>query len=54
MNYVIVAAALRDVGDPIESITNYLNEKIPVNVGQSLSEDFKQAFQDIATELESV
>ncbi|MEY2392997.1 ankyrin repeat domain-containing protein [Wolbachia endosymbiont of Tettigetta isshikii] len=54
MNYAIVAAALRDVGDPIESITNYLNEKFPVSMGQSLSEGFKQPFQDIGTELESV
>lgn len=31
MNHTIVAAALRDVNNPIGSITNYLNEKFPAN-----------------------
>ncbi|WP_353284357.1 ankyrin repeat domain-containing protein [Wolbachia endosymbiont (group A) of Lasioglossum fulvicorne] len=31
MNYTIVTAALRNVNNPIESITNYLNEKFPAN-----------------------
>jgi ankyrin repeat protein len=37
MNHAIVAAALRGVDDPIESITNYLNEKFPASAAQPLA-----------------
>ncbi|WP_225537407.1 hypothetical protein [Wolbachia endosymbiont of Mansonella perstans] len=37
MRYAIVAAASRGVGDPIESITNYLNKKFPVSMERPLA-----------------
>lgn len=40
MNYAIIIAALRGVNNPIESITNYLNEKFPANTN-NIPKDFE-------------
>ncbi|UVW83932.1 ankyrin repeat domain-containing protein [Wolbachia endosymbiont of Aedes albopictus] len=37
MSHAIVTAALRGVNNPIESITNYLNEKFPVSAEQPVA-----------------
>ncbi|NSX83172.1 ankyrin repeat domain-containing protein [Wolbachia endosymbiont of Atemnus politus] len=52
MNYAIIIAAWKNVNNLIEPIVNYLNEKFPASVEQSLPEDFKQAFQEVVIELE--
>jgi DNA repair exonuclease SbcCD ATPase subunit len=60
MNYAVVAAALRDVGNPIESIANYLNEKFPASVKRPLAGindipvDFEEFVQELVNELEKV
>ncbi|WP_374698322.1 ankyrin repeat domain-containing protein [Wolbachia endosymbiont (group B) of Limnophora tigrina] len=51
MNYTIVTAALRNVNNPIESITNYLNEKFPANTNKTgkisqLERDLKQVKEE--------
>ncbi|WCR58441.1 ankyrin repeat domain-containing protein [Wolbachia endosymbiont of Ctenocephalides felis wCfeJ] len=58
MNYAIVVVALKDVGDPIKSIKNYLNEKFPASVEQSLADmndtpvGFEEFVQELVDELE--
>ncbi|MDG7057108.1 MAG: ankyrin repeat domain-containing protein [Wolbachia endosymbiont of Penenirmus auritus] len=58
MSYAIIAAALRDVGNPIESITDYLNKKFPASVGRSLAGmndmpiDFEEFVQELVDGLE--
>ncbi|WP_244953463.1 ankyrin repeat domain-containing protein [Wolbachia pipientis] len=37
MNHSVVVAALSNVNDPIESITNYLNEKFPASAEQPVA-----------------
>ncbi|MBA8770293.1 hypothetical protein HCR16_04155 [Wolbachia pipientis] len=37
MNHAVVTAALRNVNNPIESITNYLNEKFPASAEQPVA-----------------
>ncbi|MGL9718665.1 MAG: ankyrin repeat domain-containing protein [Wolbachia sp.] len=53
MNYAIVTAALRGVGNPIESITNYLSEKFPVSVERPLAgmNDIPVGFEGFVQEL---
>ncbi|WP_250296375.1 TomO hydrophobic C-terminal domain-containing protein [Wolbachia endosymbiont of Oedothorax gibbosus] len=52
MSHAIVTAALRGVNNPIESITNYLNEKFPANTLQPLaSTNIPAGFEEFAQEL---
>ncbi|MDG7052432.1 MAG: hypothetical protein LKM45_00905 [Wolbachia endosymbiont of Alcedoecus sp.] len=53
MSYAIIAAALRDVGNPIESIANYLNEKFPASVKRPLAgmSDIPVGFEEFVQEL---
>ncbi|MFP3031309.1 MAG: ankyrin repeat domain-containing protein [Wolbachia sp.] len=51
INRAIVTAALRDVDNPIESITNYLNEKFPANTN-NIPKDFEGFVQELVDELE--
>ncbi len=53
INRAIVTAALRNVNNPIESITNYLNEKFPANTN-NIPKDFERAFQEVVIELEKI
>ncbi len=53
MSHAIVTAALRGVNNPIESITNYLNEKFPANTN-NIPKDFERAFQEVVIELEKI
>ncbi|BEP31735.1 MAG: hypothetical protein WBIAU1_12130 [Wolbachia endosymbiont of Drosophila biauraria] len=58
MSHAIVTAALRGVNNPIESITNYLNEKFPANTLQPLASTndipvgSEQVIQELKGELE--
>ncbi|WP_250295107.1 ankyrin repeat domain-containing protein [Wolbachia endosymbiont of Oedothorax gibbosus] len=51
INRAIVTAALRDVDNPIESITNYLNEKFPANTN-NIPKDFEGFVKELVEELE--
>ncbi len=53
MNYAIIIAAWRNVNNPVESITNYLNEKFPANTLQPSADtnnvpvDFEQVVREL-------
>ncbi|WP_425386124.1 hypothetical protein [Wolbachia endosymbiont (group A) of Barypeithes pellucidus] len=46
INRAIVTAALRNVNNPIESITNYLNEKFPANTN-NIPKDFEGFVEEL-------